>query len=203
MRLTVDRVSMTFGKKEVLSEISFELDSPSFTAIRGPSGSGKTTLLSIIAGHMQPTEGKVHFDSSGEDLSVDWIIQSAPLLNHRSVLHNIMLGALIQGRSDVASVGAAVRAARSVGISNLLRRKAFVLSGGERQRVAIARSVASEHPVILADEPTASLDATSREKVCQSLALAARLGSIVLVATHDDFVATFADKIINVSPTSV
>lgn len=201
MSLSVDKISMAFGDNEVLQEVSFKISGPRLAAIRGPSGSGKTTLLSIIAGHLKPSSGSVTIEAPHNHVSVDWIVQSAPLLNHRSVLHNIMLGALVQGQSRSLSLAGSVRTATSVGIGDLLRKKSYVLSGGERQRVAIARSVVAGCYVILADEPTASLDATSRRRVCESLMRAARMGSIVLLATHDDYVAEFADEIIYVSPT--
>jgi ABC-type lipoprotein export system ATPase subunit len=106
----------------------------------------------------------------------------------------MLLSALLRGVDEETAYRRAISSLHAVGIGGLAERMAFTLSGGEKQRVAIARAMAARAPVLLADEPTASLDPDMRGKICDSLIAAARAGAIVVVATHDDFVSSRCDR---------
>lgn len=200
MRIDLIGVSKSYGSRQVLAGIDASLTGPGFIAVRGPSGAGKTTLLSILAGQLEPTAGSFAMSGFSGRMRIDWIVQSAPILAHRTVSANIMLGPLSKGLDAVSAMRVSLGAARSLGISHLMRKRGFSLSGGERQRVAVARSVACAGDLVLADEPTAALDAHARGAVCDGLRTAASSGSLVVVATHDDYVSARADLIITLQP---
>ncbi len=201
MRIDLFNLSKSYGPRQVLARIDASLMGPGFVAVRGPSGAGKTTLLSILAGQIEPTGGSFAMSGFSDGMSIDWIVQSAPLLAHRTVSENIMLGPLSKGLDAASAMRVSLGAARSLGISHLMRKRGFSLSGGERQRVAVARSVAWAGELVLADEPTAALDANARVAVCDGLRAAASSGSLVVVATHDDYVSARADLVITLQPT--
>lgn len=174
----------------MLNGASLNVMSGESVAIMGPSGSGKSTLMAVIAGELEPQQG--HVIRSPEQ-QVEWIFQSAPVLSRRSALDNVALGALARGHGRGRSTALARRAMRSLGIERLSAMPAYKLSGGERQRVAVARAIASGSPLILADEPTAALDAGSKQLVIEALTVATRSGASLVVATHDEEVARACD----------
>jgi len=185
MRLEISGIAVRFKNRVVFDDFSAVFGS-GLTAIMGPSGSGKSTLLSVIAGHLVPQKG--HVVLPRPESRVDWIVQSAPVLWRRSALDNVMLGPLSAGASHHLARQSALSAMTLVGVDELATTPAFQLSGGERQRIAVARAIGTGSDVILADEPTASLDPGSREAVCDALERAGTSGRVVLVATHDAYV---------------
>ncbi|MDR1188896.1 MAG: ATP-binding cassette domain-containing protein [Bifidobacteriaceae bacterium] len=190
MRVDVSHCSVAFGQRVVLSDLSGSFASPGMVAFMGPSGSGKTTLLGVVAGAVRAASGIVAVDGKpGAAGRWEWIVQSSPLLNRRSAYDNVVLGPRARGESARAAAGAAGSALEALGIGGLANQRVYKLSGGERQRVAVARALAAGSELILADEPTASLDPRSRELVCDGLERAAVQGALVLVATHDPYVA--------------
>nr|WP_276508639.1 ATP-binding cassette domain-containing protein [Modestobacter muralis] len=174
------------------------LESGDLTALMGPSGSGKSTLLAILSGLMPPGEGtrRVTGAPPGEQ-AVSWIFQNSPGLTRRTVLDNVSLGPLSAGATRQQAEDAARSALQLLGLGDLAGTRLFRLSGGERQRAAVARCIASRADLILADEPTASLDARNRALVCQALDAAARNGSVVVVATHDQAVAQACHRVLD------
>jgi putative ABC transport system ATP-binding protein len=167
----------------------------------GPSGSGKSTLLRIIAGLQKPSEGFVEINSQrvtcskpGKgDARVSLIHQDYRLIEFLTVAENLRLGAEARGRPATDVMVADVLAL--VGLSKFERRMPLTLSGGEQQRVAIARTLMAGPDVILADEPTGALDPANTEAITTVLVrLAAELGTIVLVATHDRQVSDALDR---------
>ena len=194
-RLT-KRVQDSTGTLTILHEIDFTLPPKRSVAIVGASGSGKSTLLSLIAGLDTPTSGTVRLDgvdlfAIGEDeraavraAKVGFVFQSFQLLANLNALENVMLPLELQGRSDARSL--ATEMLRRVGLGERLRHYPRVLSGGEQQRVALARAFVVRPMLLLADEPTGSLDfATGETVMALMLELNREAGTTLVLVTHD------------------
>ncbi len=193
------------GQFDILTDIDFSLAQGQTLAIAGASGSGKSTLLSIIAGLDVPTRGTVRL--AGQDLfalneddraawrasKLGFVFQSFQLLNHLSALENVMLPLELAGRRD-----ARARAADMLDRVGLAQRAgAFprVLSGGEQQRVALARAFVVQPALLLADEPTGSLDFATGESVMQlMLRLNREQGTTLVLVTHDRGIAARCER---------
>lgn len=187
MRVSVDEVSKSFGDRRVLNGISFAHTSHDLVSLMGPSGSGKSTLLDIIAGRLDPDRGSVRREPAGSNIA--WLAQSSPALLRRTAVDNVTLGGLLRW-PDLEGLQSRVEATmENLSISHLARSRMYTLSGGERQRVAVGRAIVAGSPLILADEPTASLDRHSAALVTEALVKAAEFGALVIVATHDADVA--------------
>lgn len=193
------------GPLTILHDISFTLARQKSVAIVGASGSGKSTLLSILAGLDTPTTGSVRL--AGTDLfsldedaraavraaHVGFVFQSFQLLGNLSAIENVMLPLELQGRSD-ARVRATEMLGR-VGLGDRLRHYPKVLSGGEQQRVALARAFVVQPAVLLADEPTGSLDFATGERVMELMfELNRESGTTLVLVTHDRTVAARCDR---------
>ncbi len=193
------------GSLTILHEISFTLAAQQSAAIVGASGSGKSTLLSIIAGLDTPTTGTVRL--GGTDLfqlnedaraaeraaKLGFVFQSFQLLGNLSALENVMLPLELQGRSDARVL--ATEMLGRVGLSERLRHYPKVLSGGEQQRVALARAFVVKPAVLLADEPTGSLDFATGERVMELMfELNRETGTTLVLVTHDRNLAARCDR---------
>ncbi|MDR0366219.1 MAG: ATP-binding cassette domain-containing protein [Bifidobacteriaceae bacterium] len=193
MLIEVFDCTVAFGARKVLDGLNAAFKGPGVAAVMGPSGSGKTTLLGVIAGAVPTSSGGVRVDGSpGHGVGWEWIVQSAALLNRRTAFDNVVLGPAARGLPRPVATEAAQASLVTLGIDRLAGQRVYKLSGGERQRVAVARALAAGADLILADEPTASLDPESRELVCRGLVWAAARGALVVVATHDPYVAQTA-----------
>ena len=207
--LTLENVSYTYpgGTAPVVKNASYAFESGKLYAVVGPSGSGKSTLLSMLAGLDVPREGDV---TLGEDNlksldldkyrreGVSIIFQAFCLLPLLTVRENVCLPMEMQGIPENVARIRAAEALVKVGIEES-KHKRFpsALSGGEQQRVAIARSLCSGAPVLLADEPTGNLDGENTRIVMDILRrLAHEEGRCVIVVTHDPEVAEAADKVL-------
>jgi putative ABC transport system ATP-binding protein len=193
-------VTDSTGTLDILQDIDFTLGARETAAIVGASGSGKSTLLSIIAGLDTPTRGTVRL--AGEDIfaidederaavraqRVGFVFQSFQLLAHRTALENVMLPLELAGARD-ARARATEMLAR-VGLAERLGHYPRVLSGGEQQRVALARAFVVRPQVLLADEPTGSLDFATGETVMQLMFdLNREIGTTLVLVTHDKTIA--------------
>ena len=193
------------GPLTILDRIDFTLAARESAAIVGASGSGKSTLLSIVAGLDRPTTGSVRL--AGIDLfsidedaraavraaKVGFVFQSFQLLGNLNALENVMLPLELQGRNDARAM--ATEMLRRVGLSERLRHYPKVLSGGEQQRVALARAFVVEPSVLLADEPTGSLDFATGEKVMALMFdLNREAGTTLVLVTHDAAIASRCDR---------
>ena len=193
------------GTLTILHEIDFSLAARQSAAIVGASGSGKSTLLSIIAGLDTPTSGTVRV--AGVDIfaidedaraalraqKVGFVFQSFQLLANLTALENVMLPLELQGRRD-ARVQSTEMLGR-VGLGERLRHYPKVLSGGEQQRVALARAFVVQPAVLLADEPTGSLDFATGEKVMELMfELNRETGTTLVLVTHDRGIAARCDR---------
>jgi putative ABC transport system ATP-binding protein len=169
-------------------------------AVTGPSGSGKTTLLRLLAASIRPTRGKILF--AGQDLgalgekatawrarSVGYVFQEMNLLRDFTLRENLLLAAAISGIPPSTARERVLELTRRLGLENRLQHRPSALSLGEQQRAAVARAVLHNPPLLLADEPTASLDAENAGIVLHLLReICAGAGSLLLVATHDESV---------------
>lgn len=194
------RVADATGELTILRDINFTVASGATLAIVGASGSGKSTLLGILAGLDTPSDGKVAIH--GVDLfamtedkraelrksALGFVFQSFQLLPHLTALENVMLPLELRGDSDARE--RAERMLDRVGLSSRLRHYPKYMSGGEQQRVALARAFVSHPPLLLADEPTGSLDAQTGEAVIRLMfELNQEFGSTLVLVTHDPVVA--------------
>jgi len=188
------------GSLRILQDVSFSVGSGESVAIVGASGSGKSTLLGLLAGLDVPTAGTVHLLGTelfalDEDAraalrgeSVGFVFQSFQLLPALTALENVMLPLELAGASD-AAVTAAQWLAR-VGLAERERHYPKHLSGGEQQRVALARAFAPRPRLLLADEPTGNLDATTGEAVIELMfSLNREAGTTLILVTHDESLA--------------
>jgi putative ABC transport system ATP-binding protein len=193
-------VTDSSGQLDILRDIDFSLARRETVAIVGASGSGKSTLLAIIAGLDRPSSGTVRLDGQDifaldEDaraalraLKVGFVFQSFQLLGNLSALENVMLPLELAGRKDARR--AASEMLSRVGLSQRLNHYPKLLSGGEQQRVALARAFVVQPEVLLADEPTGSLDhATGETIMALMFALNQELGTTLVLVTHDPLIA--------------
>ncbi|MEW6465143.1 MAG: ABC transporter ATP-binding protein [Pseudomonadota bacterium] len=202
-------VTDSTGELTILRDIDFSLAAGETAAIVGASGSGKSTLLSLIAGLDTPTRGTVRI--GGVDLfklsederaelrarSVGFVFQSFQLLGHLTALENVMLPLELAGRRDARR--AATEMLARVGLSARLGHYPRLLSGGEQQRVALARAFVTEPAVLLADEPTGSLDfATGETIMALMFDLNRERGTTLVLVTHDRAIAGRCERRITI-----
>lgn len=198
-------VTDSTGSLEILHNIDFALKPRETVAIVGASGSGKSTLLSIIAGLDTPTAGSVRL--AGVDLfglsederaalraqKLGFVFQSFQLLANLTALENVMLPLELDGRKDARKLAAEMLG--RVGLSQRMNAYPKVLSGGEQQRVALARAFVVKPAVLLADEPTGSLDfATGETIMALMFELNRELGTTLVLVTHDPAIAARCDR---------
>jgi ABC-type lipoprotein export system ATPase subunit len=189
--ITVTDLGLKVGTRWLFGNLSWNFMPGTVTAVLGPSGYGKTTLLGALAGLIRPTEGRITWEPGAR---IAWAQQNSPILAKRTALDNVALGAICAGIDDEMASTVAMRALAGLDLRDHTHTRAGRLSSGERQRVALARALAGGATVILADEPTASLDTASKQLVVQALRTAANEGLTVIVATHDSAVAAHADE---------
>jgi putative ABC transport system ATP-binding protein len=193
---------------EALKGVSLSVGDGEFVAVMGVSGSGKSTLLHVIAGLTRPDEGRVVID--GTDLStlsdakltrfrrrkVGLVFQAFNLIPTLTAEENIALPLRIEGRDDLADARLGPLLDR-LGLAPRRRHRPDALSGGEQQRVAIARALITDPALILADEPTGSLDSVSGHDLCQLLrALSDEQHRTIVVVTHEPSVAVWAGRVV-------
>jgi putative ABC transport system ATP-binding protein len=194
------------GAQTVLEDVSLEVRPGESVAIMGRSGSGKSTLLRVIAGITVPSRGTVVL--AGEEMTgaseaqraalrgrhIGMVFQDFRLLDHFTAGDNIELAAILHGMTREEARRRAVEAAQSLGVVGELDVKPGSLSGGQQQRVALARALVTEPSLLLADEPTGSLDAATAQGAVDLLLGSAREGRAVIMVTHDPAVAAQADR---------
>lgn len=187
---------MQFGPRIVLDSLDLDVASGTATAIMGPSGSGKSTLLGVLASAIPADAGRVEFGPNADEVRLALILQTVNGLPRRTVLDNIMTGALSRGRGVSNAYVEAREMATALGLAPVADQRLRSVSGGERQRMVVGRSLLSNPDVILADEPTAQLDATTASTVIDLLVGLRGDTTTVLVATHDPAVAAQCDVVL-------
>jgi iron complex transport system ATP-binding protein len=210
--LAARRLSVTLARRLVLNDVSLALSSGHLVALVGPNGAGKTTLLRALAG-LVPSEGAIEVGGAAlSSLTLRERARRFAYLPQGHIVHwplpardIVALGRYPHGATDPARLTpkdteAVLRAMQATDVMEFSERSVTELSGGERSRVALARVLAVEAPVILADEPTASLDPRHQFDVMKSLRAAADKGVLVIVVTHDlGLAARFADTVLVLS----
>lgn len=197
------------GTLDILRDVNFTLQRGQTVAIVGASGSGKSTLLTLLAGLDTPSSGTVHLD--GTDLfalnedqraalraqKVGFVFQSFQLLGNLTALENVMLPLELAGRRDARQ--AATQMLERVGLGARLRHYPKLLSGGEQQRVALARAFVVHPAVLLADEPTGSLDFATGERIMELMFdLNREQGTTLVLVTHDRAIADRCERRIHI-----
>lgn len=200
------------GDSEVvaLQPTDFKVEKGELVLIIGPSGSGKTTLLSLLGCVIYPSQGKVWIngtytnDLSDEQMAnvrlnnIGFVFQSFNLIAPLNVEENVMLPLTLQKVAKKDALPRVLKALDLLGMTHRLKSLPKMLSGGEQQRVAIARALVSDPPMLLCDEPTASLDVKSVGVVMQQLQDLAKSGKSVIVVTHDQRLVPYATRVVEV-----
>ncbi len=194
-----------------LDDVSLDVREREFLVIKGPSGAGKTTLLNLLGGLDTPTQGDVFFDTikitamseeslaSFRCLNTGFIFQNFNLISSLSAEENVMFPMEMAGFTAPERTTTAQSLLERVSLKERNEHLPFQLSAGEQQRVAIARALANNPPVIIADEPTANLDVVTAEFIGKLFANLKQEGRTVIAATHDDIIASHADRIISMA----
>jgi putative ABC transport system ATP-binding protein len=207
--ISVSQVSKTVsdasGPLSILRDIDFSVGVGETVAILGASGSGKSTLLSIMAGLDTPSQGRVELAGQdifalSEDARAAWrgnhlgfVFQNFQLMGHLTALENVMLPLELAGTSNAANLAKSILT--QVGLAERLRHFPKVMSGGEQQRVALARAFVVEPQLLLADEPTGSLDAQTGESIMNlMLQMNKARGTTLILVTHDQKLAQRCDR---------
>lgn len=207
--LRLKNIDKHYGQLHVLRNISLEVGEGEIVAIFGPSGAGKTTLLQIAGTLDRPDSGEVVYD--GTDVStlsekklaafrsknVGFIFQFHELLPEFSALENVAIPALIAGMKRKEAFSRAKELLEMLGLADRLDHKPAELSGGEKQRTAVARALVNRPRLILADEPTGSLDTQNRDEILDIIRhLCEEQGQSFLIVTHDPTMAQIAHRVV-------
>lgn len=208
--IQLESITKNFGSLQVLKGISFTIEKGEVVSIVGPSGAGKTTLLQIMGTLDRPDGGQVWLN--GTDVSrmkekelsafrnreIGFVFQFHQLLPEFTALENVMIPALIQGVSSSTARKSAMEMLDFLGLSFRVSHKPAELSGGEKQRVAVARALVNHPSVILADEPSGSLDTQNKEELHRLFFdLRDKLGQTFVIVTHDEDLASKTDRTIH------
>jgi ABC-type lipoprotein export system ATPase subunit len=197
----------TIRGARILHDLDICVEAGESVAVTGPSGSGKSTLMAVLgllsdrsAGALVIGGRAVPASSRGRrrarrSVRIGWVPQLPLVLPGRTALDNVLVGARFLTGDDGPDVVGALGALERVGLEHAVDQDATSLSGGELQRLGVARALVSQADVVMADEPTASLDRTSTERVVEALG-AVREGATLLVATHDPMVASACDRVL-------
>ncbi len=203
-------ITKSFGTLQVLKGIDLDIAQGEIVSIVGPSGAGKTTLLQIMGTLDRPDAGTVQIDgtvissmkekelSAFRNRKIGFVFQFHQLLPEFTALENVMIPAFIAGASSKEATARATELLQFMGLSDRATHKPNELSGGEKQRVAVARALVNRPSVILADEPSGSLDTHNKEELHQLFfQLRAEFGQTFVIVTHDEGLATITDRTIH------
>ena len=209
--IKLEGITKSFGSLQVLKGIDLEINKGEIISIVGPSGAGKTTLLQIMGTLDEPDAGVVQIDgtmvsrmkekelSAFRNKNIGFVFQFHQLLPEFTALENVMIPALIAGVSSKEAHERAMKILDFMGLVDRASHKPNELSGGEKQRVAVARALINNPAVILADEPSGSLDTHNKEDLHQLFFdLRDRLGQTFVIVTHDEGLAKITDRTVHI-----
>jgi lipoprotein-releasing system ATP-binding protein len=207
MIIEANGINKSFGDLQVLRGVDFAAEKGEVVAVTGASGAGKTTLLQILGTLLSPDSGRLQI--AGTDVlalgsqalaafrgsNIGFVFQFHHLLPEFTALENVMIPALIAGRSQKDASRTAHTLLEEVGLADRLNHKPSELSGGEAQRVAIARALVNHPAVLFADEPTGNLDSATKDDIHRLFfSLRERLGQTIVIVTHDPALASLCDR---------
>ena len=208
--IKLEGITKSFGSLQVLKGIDLEINKGEIISIVGPSGAGKTTLLQIMGTLDEPDAGVVQIDgtmvsrmkekelSAFRNKNIGFVFQFHQLLPEFTALENVMIPAFIAGVSTKEASIHAMEILDFMGLTERASHKPNELSGGEKQRVAVARALINQPAVILADEPSGSLDTHNKEELHQLFFdLRNRFGQTFVIVTHDETLAKITDRTIH------
>ena len=208
--IKLEGITKSFGSLQVLKGIDLEINKGEIVSIVGPSGAGKTTLLQIMGTLDEPDAGTVQIDgtvvsrmkekelSAFRNKNIGFVFQFHQLLPEFTALENVMIPALIAGVSSKEANDRATKILDFMGLVDRASHKPNELSGGEKQRVAVARALINDPAVILADEPSGSLDTHNKEDLHHLFFdLRDRLGQTFVIVTHDEGLAKITDRTVH------
>ena len=208
--VTLDSICKSFGSLQILKEITLSIHQGEITSIVGPSGAGKTTLLQIIGTLLKPDEGELSIDGVNpfalsaqkqahfRNKQIGFVFQFHQLLPEFTAAENVAIPAMIAGMSKRQALSEAEQLLTQLGLADRLKHRPAQLSGGEKQRTAVARALINRPTLILADEPSGSLDTQRKEELIELFfELRDQLGQTFLIVTHDEDFAQRADRTIS------
>jgi len=205
--ITIESVTKRYGALAAVNDLSLEIADREFVTLLGPSGCGKTTLLRLLAGFAVPDEGTIRVDGAilstktgvvpPERRGMGMVFQNYAVWPHKTVYANVAFGLEIRRLPRAETLARMARILELVNLSGLEERYPNQLSGGQQQRVAIARALVNRPEILLADEPTGALDSHNSAEI---LGIFQRLnrtqGITIVMVTHSDEIAAYADRII-------
>lgn len=208
--IQLENITKSFGSLQVLRGIDLQIEKGEVVSIVGPSGAGKTTLLQIMGTLDAPDTGMVRIDgtevgrmkekelSAFRNRRIGFVFQFHQLLPEFTALENVMIPALIAGLGRREAQSSALEMLNLLGLADRAAHKPSELSGGEKQRVAVARALINHPAVVLADEPSGSLDTHNKAELHQLFFdLRDRLGQTFVIVTHDESLASITDRTIH------
>ena len=214
--IELENITRSFGSLQVLKGVSLKVEKGEIVSITGPSGAGKTTLLQIMGSLDKPDGGRVLYN--GQDITrmdekelsafrnkhIGFVFQFHQLLPEFTALENITIPMLIAGNSRKQATIRASELLDMLGLADRADHKPSELSGGEKQRIAVARALANQPDVILADEPSGSLDTKNKEELHKLFFnLRDQLGQTFVIVTHDESLAAMTDRTIHLLDGSI
>lgn len=206
--IELKNVTKAFGTKKIFDHFNLQIDKGEMVAIIGPSGSGKSTLLNIIGLIDNIDDGKYRFEENtnvkpNSNLAqkiirekISYLFQNFALIEEETVEQNLMLALKYVHQKKVEKLGLIKTTLKKVGLAEYEQNKIYELSGGQQQRIAVARALIKPSKLVLADEPTGSLDSKNRDEILQLLLELNQAGKTVLIVTHDEQVAQKCNRII-------
>lgn len=214
--IQLENITKSFGSLQVLRGINLQIEKGEVVSIVGPSGAGKTTLLQIMGTLDAPDTGMVRIDgtevgrmkekelSAFRNRRIGFVFQFHQLLPEFTALENVMIPALIAGLGRREAQSSALEMLNLLGLADRASHKPSELSGGEKQRVAVARALINHPAVVLADEPSGSLDTHNKAELHQLFFdLRDRLGQTFVIVTHDESLACITDRTIHLKDGAV